>query len=274
MSTVAILGAGPLGGTLAATLAWNEVCPDVLLFDEAGAVAAGKALDILQSCTVRGSDTRLRASADRASLADAAISVVADDATGAAEWQGELGLARLARVLPGKPHGPILFAGASQPWLLERCVIELGYPREAVLGTAPLAFEGALRTIAALEAETAAGDVALSIVGRPPSTIAILWESARIAGGAATERLDAHAIRRIELRLNALWPPGPYALASAAARVIQTMLTGTEGTLTCLVLADRALEAAARPVRLAPSGIAEILPHGAAGRALLALKDS
>ena len=46
MHTVAILGAGDLGGALARTLATRDAVSHIVLIDEAGAVAAGKALDI------------------------------------------------------------------------------------------------------------------------------------------------------------------------------------------------------------------------------------
>ena len=59
MQTVAILGAGELGGSVARTLATADVARHVVLVDKAGQVAAGKALDILQSGPVEGFHTRV-----------------------------------------------------------------------------------------------------------------------------------------------------------------------------------------------------------------------
>ena len=49
MHTVAILGAGDLGGALARTLASSDAVSRIVLVDDARTVAAGKALDIRQA---------------------------------------------------------------------------------------------------------------------------------------------------------------------------------------------------------------------------------
>ena len=59
MSTVAIIGAGPLGGALAHALAARARVGEVRLIDPEGRVAEGKALDILQSSPVEQFNTRV-----------------------------------------------------------------------------------------------------------------------------------------------------------------------------------------------------------------------
>ena len=59
MSTVAILGAGELGGAIAHALAARGSVSRVLLIDPHGQVAAGKALDIQQAGAITGFHTRL-----------------------------------------------------------------------------------------------------------------------------------------------------------------------------------------------------------------------
>src|SRR4029077_14072905 len=49
MQEVAIIGAGELGGDIAHALARRDLAARVWLLDPTGAVAAGKALDILQA---------------------------------------------------------------------------------------------------------------------------------------------------------------------------------------------------------------------------------
>ncbi len=56
---VVILGAGELGGTLAHILARSESASIVRLVDDAGQVAAGKALDIMQAAPVEQFATRV-----------------------------------------------------------------------------------------------------------------------------------------------------------------------------------------------------------------------
>ncbi len=57
MTTVCILGAGELGGSVAHALARGERVRRVRLIDEAGTIAAGKALDIQQAGAVEGFHT-------------------------------------------------------------------------------------------------------------------------------------------------------------------------------------------------------------------------
>ena len=70
------------------------------------------------------------------------------------------------------------------------------------------------------------------------------------------------ARRRLDARVAGLWPPGPYALASAAARVIDTILRGSHRLLTCFVAPDDSAgvraRAAALPVRLGRTGVVDV----------------
>ena len=75
--TIAVIGAGELGATLARRLAASEAFRRVLLLDPDTGRARGKALDILQSGPVEGFDTRVEgggleevAAADVVALAD------------------------------------------------------------------------------------------------------------------------------------------------------------------------------------------------------------
>ena len=59
MREVAIVGAGELGGAVAHVLARRDVVRSLVLVDESGRVAAGKALDIAQAAPVEGFATQL-----------------------------------------------------------------------------------------------------------------------------------------------------------------------------------------------------------------------
>ena len=54
MQRVAIVGAGETGATAALTLARLECAGEITLIDAGGSIAAGKALDILQSGPIAG----------------------------------------------------------------------------------------------------------------------------------------------------------------------------------------------------------------------------
>ncbi len=116
---------------------------------------------------------------------------------------------------------PIVFAGAHQSDLLLVGEREAGFDRRRLVGSAPEALAAAARAIVALEAHCSPSEVALSVLGAPPSGFVVPWSEATIGGYAAQRVLTQVQLRRIEARVARLWPPGPYALGLAAARVAE-----------------------------------------------------
>jgi malate dehydrogenase len=72
---IALIGAGNIGGTLAHLIGLKEL-GDVALFDVFGGVAAGKALDIMQSSPVDGFDSTMSGGSDYAALKGADVVIV------------------------------------------------------------------------------------------------------------------------------------------------------------------------------------------------------
>jgi malate dehydrogenase len=258
MQAVAIIGAGELGGALAHVLARRDSAGEVRLIDESGRVAAGKALDIAQSGPVAPFATQVSGSTDISTAGGAAIVVIADRMIGG-EWNGEDGLMLVGRLVQMASGAILLCAGASQRELVERGVRELGVSRTRLFGSAPEALVAAARAIVALETRGSARDVALSLVGVPPSHVVLPWDDATIGGVAATRVLGEPVRRRIDARLPALWPPGPYALASAASKIVEAIIGRSRQRAICFVgpddAAGRRARAAALPVSLGPGGI-------------------
>ena len=56
---ISLVGVGQIGGTLAHLIGIKELADEVVLFDVAGGIAKGKALDIAQSSSIEGFDVRL-----------------------------------------------------------------------------------------------------------------------------------------------------------------------------------------------------------------------
>jgi malate dehydrogenase len=271
VATAVILGAGDIGGALARQLAALDVVNRITIVDELAAVAAGKALDIAQSAPIDGSHARLGGSADAAAVVGAAVVIVADAAgSPAAEWKDEAGLALLKRVAGWNQVAPIVCAGALQAGLVERGVNEIGVSRLRLFGSAPEALRSAITAIVALEAHAAPSDVSLSVLGRPPHQIIVPWEETAIAGRTATAVLTAAQLARLDARIARLWPPGPYALAGAAARLVRTALTRTPRVHAALVAVTRdqggAGQSAMMPVTLQPTGIAALVPPALSAR--------
>lgn len=264
VSAIVILGAGELGGAVARQLAAAEIVGRIVLVDEAASVAAGKALDIRQAAPVDGYATMLTGSADVSAVVGARAIVVADrHGAPSEEWGDEAGLALIRRVAGLNARAPIVCAGATQGTLVERSVAELGVAPARIFGSAAEALRSATIGLTALEAGCAPADISLGVLGRPPHHTVVPWAAASIAGHAATDVIEAHALVRLEARLARLWPPGPFTLGAAASRLIVAALTRSPRTVYALAVnaaGGHQQHAAMWPSKLGVSGIVRIVP--------------
>lgn len=260
MHDVAIVGAGELGGALAHVLARRDVAASIRLFDTSGQIAAGKALDIMQSSPIDGFATRVSGANDLLSIGGADIVVIADRGS-AGEWPEDEALLLLRQIAGIAPRSVYVCAGAQARTVVERGVRELKFSRERLFGSAPEALASAIRAMVALETNGSAADVALTVLGIPPAQVVVPWEDAAIGGFGAARVLDEPARRRIAAKVAPLWPPGPYALATAAGEAIAAIAGRSRRTLSCFVAGGdggQNARAAALPVRLGPGGILKV----------------
>ena len=262
MSFVAILGSGALGGAVAHALALRERVDEVRLIDTQAAIAKGKALDILQSSPIDGFSTRVTSAESIESAAGAAVIVVADNASDNAEITGEPGLAALRRIAAIEGRAPIVCAGAAQRLLIRQAVTELRLRKDRIVGSAPFALEAALRALAGVALDGSGAEVALRVVGVPPRAAVVGWEEGSVGGQPLSAHLPAHTIAGLSARIPGLWPPGPFALGAACARVAEALAAGSRRTYSCFVAID------AGPVRAAVASMPLQLQQGSVKRVL------
>jgi len=140
-------------------------------------------------------------------------------------------------------------------------VTDLHLARELVLGSAPFALESALRAMAGLALDGSAVEVGLRVVGVPPRGAVVAWEEATAYGQPLASQMPAHVIAGLAARIPGLWPPGPYALATAAARVVEALALGSRRRFSCFVALDAGPSRAAvgsMPVALGPRGVERV----------------
>ena len=171
----------------------------------------------------------------------------------------------MERIVRLAGSAPIVCAGAAAGRLVARSVRELGICRTRVVGAAPEALAASLRAVIALEADASPAQVAVQVVGALPAHPVVAWSSASIGGCPLDGRLSPPALARLRRRFDRLWPPGPYALASSAARVVEAVAAGaSRRTFTCFVAGDSGglASAPAVAVTLHRSGVGEVVvPH-------------
>jgi malate dehydrogenase len=221
VKTVAILGAGDLAATLARRIAEAELARCVVLVDPNEGRAKGKALDIAQSGPVEGFDARVEATASLEAVVAPDVVVIADpDDLADAVLLSTRGAERVAGWLPALGKATLLVAGPHPSPLIEAAVGK-GFPRDRVLGSAPVAAAAALRRRLSAELQVEPREIAVTVMGLPPSQLVVPQAAVTVAG-VPVEKLSASAYRRALASLNGR-PPGPVALAAAAVRLLQAL---------------------------------------------------
>jgi len=264
MSTVAIFGAGELGGAVAHATAGSGRVRRIVLIDPFGQVAAGKALDIQQAGAITAFHTRLEGTTDPTRAIGCDVCVVADRAgTPSSEWRRDDGLETVARLAEDTGNAPLVCAGASQESLLQALAVEVGVERRRLVGSAPAGLAAAVRAMVAMEAGCSVTEVNLGLLGRPPRGTVVAWAEASIGGYALENVLSQSQLTRIEARVASLWPPGPYTLGMAAADVVGAILDSSRRPRCVLAALDGEFgvrgRIAAVPAQLASSGVVRIL---------------
>jgi malate dehydrogenase len=272
MSTVCIIGAGDIAGAVAHALARSERVSRVLLIDGNGKAAAGKALDIQQSGAVDLFHVRLDGTDDLSRAAGCAVCVVADrfgrrdsewqgKEWQSEEWQGEEGLAMASRLASYSGDAPLVFAGAMQTELIGALARESHVRRERLAGSAPEALISAVRAVVAMEARCTPAEVDLTVLGTPPSGFVVPWSEASIGGYGLERVLSQVQLARIEARTERLWPPGPFALGLAGARVTDALVRHSRRAFCVLTVLSGEFGVRGRvgalPVHLSPAGITQ-----------------
>ena len=272
MSLVAIIGAGEIGGAVARALAARARVDVVRLIDEKASIAAGKALDLMQSGPISRSDTQIEGAADLAAADGAAAIVLADSAGAGTEWGGEAGLALLRRLAKSGllDQSVLICAGAEHRMLMQQGFDELGISRRRVVGSAPESYAATARALVAIEARAASNQVALTVIGRPPGRMAIPWGEASIGGHSIAAILSQPQLNQIERRLNGLWPPGSSALGTAAALFCEAVVNGSRRIFSAFVSLDRdngtKAPVCAWPVAIGAAGLERVTSPALTGR--------
>jgi malate dehydrogenase len=186
---IALIGAGMIGGTLAHLAAMREL-GDIVLFDIAEGVPAGKALDIAQAGPVDGYDAALKGTSDYADIAGADVCIVTagvprkpgmsrDDLLG-------INLKVMKAVGEGiKTHAPDSFVICitnpldAMVWALREFS---GLPHNRVVGMAGVLDSARFRHFLAEEFNVSVEDVTAFVLGGHGDTMVPIVQYSTVAG--------------------------------------------------------------------------------------------
>ena len=200
-------GAGNVGATVARAIATKELA-DVVIVDIADTKAAGIALDILQSCPIDGSDTRLIGGSDYAATADSDVVVIT---SGMPRKPGmsrddllnvnyKIMQAVTEQVVKYSPNC-IIVPVANPLDAMCQAVYRLSkFPRERVIGMAGVLDSARMRTFLAMELNVSVQDVSVFVLGGHGDEMVPLARYSTIGGVPLTEVLPADRIEAISKR--------------------------------------------------------------------------
>jgi malate dehydrogenase len=188
-SKIALIGAGNIGGTLAHLVGLKEL-GDVVLFDVFGGVAAGKALDIMQSSPVDGFDSHMVGGSDYSAIAGADVVIIT------AGFPRQPGMSRddlvaknagvIATVAEGvKTHCPDAFVIVitnpldAMVWVFQQ---KSGLPAHKVVGMAGVLDSARFRLFLAHEFNVSVEDVTAFVLGGHGDTMVPLTRYSTVAG--------------------------------------------------------------------------------------------
>ena len=186
---IALIGAGNIGGTLAHLIGLKEL-GDVVLFDVFGGVAAGKALDLMQSGPVDGFDAMMTGGSDYAAIAGSDVVIVtAGFPRTPGMWRDDLigkNAGVIAEVAQGiKTHCPDAFVIVitnpldAMVWVMQQ---KSGLPANKVVGMAGVLDSSRFRLFLAHEFGVSVEDVTAFVLGGHGDTMVPLTRYSAVAG--------------------------------------------------------------------------------------------
>ena len=271
-------GAGNVGSTVARCIADKNLA-DVVIVDIADQKAAGIALDMLESCPITGSDSRVIGGSDYAQTADSDVVVVT---SGVPRKPGmsrddllnvNFGIMKAVteQVIKYSPNC-ILVPVANPLDAMAQAMYRLSkFPRERVIGMAGVLDSARMRTFIAMELNVSVENIHAFVLGGHGDTMVPLPRYSTVAGVPITElmskdRIDAIARRTADggaeitkLVGTSAW----YAPGAAAAEMVECILLDKKKILPCSVYLQgeygiRDLFVGV-PVKLGARGVEEII---------------
>jgi malate dehydrogenase len=252
---IALIGAGNIGGELAALCARKEL-GDIVLFDIPAKAdfARGKALDLEQNSSVIGYDARITGTSDWAACRGADVVIIT---AGIPRKPGQSRDDLVATNLPiirnvadgAKEHCPDAFVIViSNP--LDAMVYEFkrrtGFPRERVVGMAGVLDSARFQLFLAREANVSIKDVRAMVLGGHGDDMVPILSACTINGVAATELIPKERLDAIITRtrggggeiVKLMGTSAYYAPASAAVAMAESFLLDQKRMLASAVYLD------------------------------------
>src|SRR5437870_8664778 len=271
-------GAGNVGSTVARCIADKELA-DVVIVDIADQKAAGVALDMLESCPITGSDSRVIGGSDYSQTANSDVVVIT---SGVPRKPGmsrddllnvNFGIMKAVteQVVKYSPNCVIVPVANPLDAMCQAVYRLSGFPRERVVGMAGVLDSARMRTFIAMELNVSVENIHAFVLGGHGDTMVPLPRYSTVAGIPITELLAKDRIDAICARtanggaeiVNLLKTSAWYAPAASTVEMVEAILKDKRKILPCAAFLQgeygiRGLYVGV-PVKLGRNGIEQII---------------
>ena len=208
MKKISIVGAGRVGETTASILAQQHLCSDVVLLDVREGAAAGAALDIQQSASYFGFDTRVTGATDPEIISNSDLVIVTAGSprkpgmsrSDVLDVNRKVIDAIVGDVLKFAPDALLLLVSNPVDVLTWHAWKRTGWERNRVFGQAGVLDTSRMTCFISMETGYSVKDIHAMVIGGHGDSMVPLFRHTSINGIPATEFLDAGAIQRITER--------------------------------------------------------------------------
>lgn len=272
-------GAGNVGATVGQYLVAKELA-DVVLIDILESVQYGRGLDLLQTCPVLGSDSRIVGTKDYRDTADSDIVVVTagiarkpgmsrDDLLHInARIVGEV----IEQVVAHSPNGILIIVSNPLDAMTQLALKRSGFARERVIGMAGVLDAARFRTFIAQELRVSVENVHACVLGGHGDAMVPLPRFSTVAGIPITELLPPDRIEALVKRtaggggeILALIGTGSayYAPGASVVEMVEAIVKDKKKIMPCCVYLEG--EYGIRgvcvgvPVKLGSAGVEQII---------------
>ncbi len=246
---ITVVGGGHVGESTALGVVSAEL-GDVVLIDIIEGMPQGKGLDMLESCPVIGSDSRITGTNDYKDTADSDIVVIT------AGLPRKPGMSRddllnknygivkevTENIVKHSPNSMLIIVSNPLDAMVQTAYKVSGFPKQRVMGMAGILDSARMRAFIAMELDVSVENITCSVLGGHGDTMVPLARYSTVAGIPVTELIPADKLEAIITRTRkgggeivALLKTGSayYAPSAAAVEMVEAILKDKKKILPC-----------------------------------------
>jgi len=253
---VTVVGAGAVGATCADNIARREICSELVLLDIKEGISEGKALDLFQTSSLCGFDTKITGSTnDYTKTANSDVVVITSGIPRKPGMTREELIGINAGIVKGvtenilqhSPNAIIIIVSNPMDTMTYLALKSSGLPKNRIIGMGGILDSARFKCYLSLASGASTNDLhAVVIGGHGDTTMIPLTRMATINGLPASERLSAETLQKVAADTmvggatltGLLGTSAWYAPGAAVAALVESIVRDEKKLFPCCVALD------------------------------------